>query len=214
MRFAHLSFLAVALSLLLGACDTTTPSQIKTGDIRLQREMKTAVLYAVEAEKVDMIADDFRQNGEGRMRGVMGYLAGNPLQEAGVKRQGNAYKQAFASAGVKDLPVEYVGVNDKEKTGYLVVSYAALVARAPSDCMPITGYDGADSRSVVEGYAFGCETKTALSKMISRPADLLGRAGTTDGDARREGTIIERHKSGVPNTRMQGINASTVGSGG
>lgn len=214
MRSLHLAFFAAALTFLLGACDNTTPSQLKTGDIRLQREMKTSVLYSAEAGKIDMIADDFRQNGEGSIRAVMGYLAGNPLQEAEVKRQGNAYKKAFANAGVENLQVEYVGVSEKARTGYAVFSYPAMVAHAPADCAPITGYDGADSRSVADGYAFGCESKTIISKMISRPADLLGRAGMPDGDSRREGTIVEKYKSGTPNAKMQGVNASALGSGG
>lgn len=214
MRFSFLKVFAVFAVLFLGACDNTTPSQLKTGQIRLQKEMKTVVLYPADGAKVEMVADDYHHNNKGPMTAVMGYLSNNPLQEAEVRRQGNAYKQAFAKAGVKDIKIDYVGVTDPERTGYAVLSYPAMTAQAPDNCMPITGYDGADTRSVAENYAFGCETKTAISKMISRPEDLMGRAGSTNEDSRRAGTAVEKYKAGTPNTKMQGINASTVGSGG
>jgi type IV pilus biogenesis protein CpaD/CtpE len=107
-----------------------------------------------------------------------------------------------------------VPVTQKEMTRSAVASYRRLTAEQPEVCPDILGTRGAEKLQVGEKYPMGCGHKTMLSKMVSRPADLKGVAGTGDSDSRRQGAVVEKHKAGEQNEKLQGINASTVGSGG
>lgn len=202
-----------AAALLLGGCDITTPSQVKTGQVRITEQMQTVVLNArhVDGAAVNSIADDYDRNGRGQVMMVVTYLQGNPLNELEAKKQAGAYKAALAKRDVNDVKIDYVGVTDKSQNGQAIVSYLAMTALPPSNCGPITGYQGADQLTDVHDYAFGCETKTALSKMISRPDDLRGRAGTPDDDAKRQGAMVEKYRTGTPNEPMEGVSASEIG---
>lgn len=203
-------------ALLLAACDVTTPSQVRTGQIRVTERVKTTSLEArhVDTAVVRAAAEDWRQNGKGNVMLVAAYLSGNPMNEMAVKKVGAAYKQAFAENGVGAVQVDYVPVTDPAQTEYVILSYTATMALPPTECRRMTGYKGADSLQDVEGYKFGCETKSALSRMIANPDDLLGREGAAEDDARRQGGVVEKYKTGEPNDKLDGINASSVGTGG
>jgi pilus biogenesis lipoprotein CpaD len=212
MRYFFVVF-AVA-SVLLAGCDVTVPSQVRTGDIRLSEQVKTQTMsvHHVDHERIGMIADDYAHKGRGDMALVVSYLKGHPRNEIEAETRGRALRKAFADAGVKQLRVDYAPVTDEAYAGQAVVSYTALTALPPADCGSITGHNGADTLERMEKYQLGCTNKEYLSKMIVNPEDLLGRSGVPDGDSRRQGTVVEKYKSGTPNEKLDGMNASTVGS--
>lgn len=212
MRYS-IAVLALA-SVLLAGCDVTMPSQVRTGDLRLTEEVKTQTMSAahVDRERVDMIADDYAHTGRSDMAIVVSYLKGHPRNEVEAEARGRALKKAFTDAGVKRLRVDYAPVTDDAYAGQALVTYTAVAARPPEDCTSITGHNGADTLERMHKYQIGCANKEYLSKMIVNPEDLLGRSGVPDGDSRRQGTIVEKYKSGTPNEKLEGMNASTVGS--
>lgn len=212
MRYS-IAVLALA-SVLLAGCDVTMPSQVRTTDLRLTEEVKTQTMSAahVDRERVDMIADDYAHTGRSDMAIVVSYLKGHPRNEVEAEARGRALQKAFTDAGVKRLRVDYAPVTDDAYAGQALVTYTAVAARPPEDCTSITGHNGADTLERMHKYQIGCANKEYLSKMIVNPEDLLGRSGVPDGDSRRQGTIVEKYKSGTPNEKLEGMNASTVGS--
>jgi type IV pilus biogenesis protein CpaD/CtpE len=111
--------------------------------------------------------------------------------------------------------VDYQVVKDAGQTRRGVLTYMAETAVPPRDCAPMLGYNGTDNRAALEDYKFGCESKTALSRMVVQPSDLMGHAGTAQNESRREGAVTENYKSGKPNEPLKNAyTASTVGSSG
>jgi type IV pilus biogenesis protein CpaD/CtpE len=199
--------------LLLTGCDMTTPSQVETGHIRLQENMKTVTVHpaAPDAAAAARIAEDFKRNARGKMAMVIPYKAGQPAEELQAKRYGNQWKETLAKAGVREMDVSYVGVEDPQFLSRAVISYPALQALPPDGCRRLTGYQGADSIEDVHNYRIGCEVKTAVSKMIVDSEDLMGRESGTASEARRQGTVVEGYMSGTPNEPLEGGRSSDIG---
>jgi len=207
-------FCAAALTLGLAACDVSVPSQLETGHIRLSEDTRSVSLNAdkPDATAARRIAADFRDNGRGAMRLVMPYRSGDPLQETQARRLGREWQAAFAKGGVPGVTVDYVGVTDASLLKRAVVSYTVLAALPPAGCAQrLTGYQGADTLEDMHTYRLGCETRTALSKMIVNPEDLAGRGGSEQGDSRRQGTVTERYMSGEQMEPLQTTSASSIG---
>lgn len=215
MRLSKLmtSLGAVFMVVSLAACDMTVPSQLETGQIRLDEQVKTVQLDAarVDTKAVRAVMADFRQNGRGQMAVVMAYQSGNPLHETEVRRNGAAWQRALTQQSGKPVQVNYVAVEDKALTEKAVLSYAALTALPPEGCRPLTGYRGGDSLEGMQNYRFGCETRTAISRMIVNPDDLKGREGLPSDDARRQGNVAERYMSGEPLPPLETTTASSIG---
>lgn len=204
---------ALCAVLLLSGCDMTTPSQVETGHIRLQEDMKSVTVNPVKADarQVLSIADEYKRVSRGKMSMVIPYQKGSPAEEVKARRQGRDWQQHFAKEGIHTLDVSYVGVEDPRLLSQAVISYPALQAHAPEGCRRLTGVYGADSLEDVHAYRMGCETKSAISKMIVHPEDLLGRGNTEKADSRRAGTVVEGYLSGTPNEPLDGGRASDVG---
>jgi len=208
--------MAIALSvLLLAGCDVSTPSQVVTQPIQLRDAVKTAVLDPArpDAAAAKLIADDYKRDGKGDgLSLVFSYAAGDPQDKAVAEKHARAWRALFVKHGVAQVKTEYVEMTDPQYLGRAIVSYTALSAEAPKDCGRITGYQGADVLESGEKYGMGCESETALSKMVVDPSDLMGKGGTPDDDSRRDGALVEKYKAGTPNPKMQGMSASSVGS--
>ncbi|MBI1216356.1 MAG: hypothetical protein GC185_11150 [Alphaproteobacteria bacterium] len=201
----------------LSACDMTTPSQVKTGEIRVMDSMKTVRVdaQAVDEQQVAVIADDYRATGKSRVMLLLPYLEGNPVNRVAARHRGEMYKKALMKRGVGEVEVSYLAVKDPQKAQTGVLSYMAETAEGPKDCTPLVGYNGGDTRTAMEKYGIGCEMKTAISRMVVQPSDLMGKGGTPQDESRREGAVVEKYKAGTQNTPLQGtLSASTVGSGG
>jgi type IV pilus biogenesis protein CpaD/CtpE len=208
---------ALVAGLALSACDVTTPSQLTTGKIRIKDQVVTQTLDAgrIDPARLNVIADDFTQKAtQGKMTLTVSYLSGDARREGVARSQGNAYKKALQQRGVADISVATVPIADKQYAGKVVVTYRAQSALPPQGCKTIPGYQGADDMDAADQYQFGCNTRTAVSRMIADPSDLLGKGGTQDNDSRRSGAVVETYKSGKPNPPMKGFQASQVGAGG
>lgn len=196
-------------ALLLAGCDVTTPSQVHTGEIQVQDVMKTATVDPahVNSESVEIIAKDYRMNGDGPMRLVVPFQPGNPLEKVAAEAEGARYQHAFALKGVKDFRVSYTAT--VEPKAMAVVSYMALAAEPPRNCHHMSSYYGGSAmKDVGDSADIGCEIKSAQAQMIARPADLLGVPGIPQDDARRQGTLVEKYKAGVQNSELGGLSAS------
>ena len=208
-RFLSLASVFFALT----ACNPVTPSQMSVEKIRIKEDVVVEMLDAgrVDAQRVNAIADQFVKTGKGKITLTVSYVPGRQTEEA-ANRYGNAYRQAFKKRGVADVAVVTVPVADAQYAEKIVTTYKAVVAVPPEGCRRIPGYQGTESlNDGAEQYQFGCEIKANISKMIADPSDLLGRAGSQDGDSRRSGAVVESFKAGTPNQKMQGMQASGVG---
>ena len=192
----------------------STPSQIKTSQIRVRDTMKTALLpvSGVDGTRVNILADDYQRNGTRRLRLVVPFLKKNSASRVAAARVGGLYKIAFAKRGIKDMEVNYTETTSKDDAMNAVLSYTATIAEAPSNCQRIAGSSGTEDLEAGEQYSMGCELKTAMSKMISHPDDLMGVPGTPDDFSNRQGPMMHNYINGISNPALAGLNASTVGS--
>ena len=216
MRRVNISA-CLAIVLLLSACSMAQPSQVKTGGIRIEDRMKTVNIHpsTLTADQAGMIAEDYHRNGRGKMAVVVSYVRANPAARQRAEQQSVKIAQAFAAQGVRNMKVNMVAVNTRNHAEQAVVSYMAVTALPPLNCTRMPGYQGTDTLDAAAEYSFGCETQMAVSKMIVTPEDLMGRDGTPADESRRNGTIVERFKSGTRNTPLEGqINASSVSTSG
>ncbi|MDE1153530.1 MAG: CpaD family pilus assembly lipoprotein [Micavibrio sp.] len=190
----------------------STPSQVKVQQMQVVDGMKTLELpaAALNATRVNVVADDYLRNGKGAFRMVVPYVGGDPLSKVTAEREAADYKKAFAKRGLDVSSIDYAGVG-MEDTGAIVVSYMSTMAQAPADCKQLTGSHGAATLEEGRKYKMGCELQTAMSQMIAHPEDLMGNAGTPDSDSRRQGAITEHFNSGVTNAPLNGLNASSTG---
>lgn len=210
-RFSALCCAALA-AVSLTACDVTTPSHLETSQIRVQDVTKTALLPAggVDSAMVSIAANDYARNGRGKVRLVVPYLKGTPLNRMAAQRAGEGYRRAFREHGI-DVAVNYAETVKKDDARNAVLSYTGTVALPPRSCMRMTGSDGAETMVAGEKYSVGCSMKTAMSQMIANPDDLMGVAGTPDEVARRQGPMMENYMSGKTNAPLNGLNASATG---
>lgn len=213
----HRSLKAAALVsiLLLAGCDMATPSQISVRQIELRNSVKTETLDALRADpaRAEVIAESYRRNGRGPLSMTASYRADDQRDSAAVRKGGAAWRGLLLKNGIPAVNVDYVAVSDPAFADRAVLSWAATVASAPKDCGRIPGYQGAEDMSYAEKYSFGCETDAMIARQLSNPDDLRGRAGAPGNDAKRDGTLVDKYRSGTPNPKLQGINASSVGTG-
>lgn len=200
----------------LTACDVSTPSQISLRQIQLREGVKTETLDArsVDLGKADMIADAYGRGGQGSATLTVSYPAGTTGARLAAERQGAAWREALRARGMKVDAPAVVEVQDAGRAGMAILSWRSLLAAPPQGCTRIPGHQGSETINEIETYSIGCETQSAVSRMVANPQDLMGRAGLPDGDAKREGTMVDKHRAGTPNGKLNGLSASTVGAGG
>ncbi|MBU6475794.1 MAG: hypothetical protein KGQ70_07490 [Alphaproteobacteria bacterium] len=170
---------------------------------------KTFDASHVDMNSVAVISEDILHNGNPGVSLTIPYLRGH---YAAAVRMGAAYKRAFAAAGVSHFSAAPVRVDDQQDTRNAVLSYEGLVVLQASSCARLPGNEGSTSIKDAQDYQYGCEMQAEIGKMVSNPADLLGRAPRTQYNSRRNGAIIEPYMNGTPNKPLQGLESSTVGS--
>lgn len=217
-RSGFSAFCCVVLAALsLGACNMTTPSEVTTSPIQVEDYMKTTLLPLpkVNMTSVDLAANDYRRNGKSAAELVVPYLRGERNSLAEARRAGTAYRKAFEEFGM-GLQVKYAETANKDSMHNAVLAYTATMAHAPKHCKRMPGAKGGEVQEYVSGYSYGCEHAILLSKMISRPEDLMGVAGTPDSLSRREGPMMENYMSGRTAVGITGLTNSggVVGGGG
>ncbi len=209
------SLLAIVLIIgALSACDMSTPSQVNASKISVKENFvtKTFDVHRFDEAEANRLAQDIVQNGNSAMNLTISYLPDEYDANIEIAREDLAiFRGKFALRGVQNIEVVTVPVNRKSDAGKLIVSYKSLVASAPKECSSIIGLVGGENMDGMNGYEFGCSMKSAISKMVADPADLLGRSSSSPVESRRQGAVVENYKSGVPNEPLKGFNASDIG---
>ncbi len=204
----------MVLPVLLAACNMTTPSQLRTGQIQIEEDVATHTYPLADVSKGQLvsIARDHHVRGHGPANVTVSYLQGD---NDGRKRARKDMRDVLAilqKEGMTGTKVDYVAVTDSRLAGQAVFSYPAIRARAPDHCKRMPGYQGAESLEDMANYQISCESKDMMSRMVARPADLLGNDGMGKGTSRRAGAMVETYQAGEPNELFYPLSsASGVG---
>ena len=200
----------LGFALMASACNVTTPSQVNTTKMKVKDQMVTETLSTdhVDLAHVAATSRNILRNDNEEVAMTIPYLPGGEIRAGDL---GAAYKHAFEAQGVTHLSVALVAITDSQYAGKAVVSYQALVAVQPNDCMRIPGYQGTESLDNFDSYQYGCEMQLELSEMIDDPSDLLGKLNPPDANSRRNGAITDPYQAGTPNQPLQGMSASSIG---
>lgn len=206
--------LLMLVPVMLAGCNMTTPSQIRTGQIQLQEDTATQTypLKDIGDGQLRSIARDHALRGHGPATVTVSYLANDHQGRKDAQKSMRKVLSTLQSEGMTGTKVDYVAVNDARLAGQAVFSYPALTARAPDHCKRMPGYQGGESLEDMQDYQISCESKDVLSRMVARPADLMGNDGKGAGTGRRSGTVVETYQEGEPNKLFYPLtSASSVG---
>ena len=200
----------LGISLMVSACDLTTPSEVNTTKLKVQDKMVTEMLSAdhVDMAHVSSTARNVIRSGNGDVTMTIPYLPGGVVKAGDL---GTAYKSAFAAQGVTHFSIALVAMKDGQDTNNAVVSYQSSVAAQADNCGRIPGYQGTETMDNFDDYKYGCETQAQLGKMVYDPSDLLGKTNPPDANSRRNGAIIDPYQAGTPNQPLKGMSASDIG---
>ncbi len=193
--------LLMMIPVMLAGCNMTTPSQLRTGQIQLQEDVATHTypVHDVSAGQLRSIARDYELRGHGPATVTVSYLGTDAQARKDAQRDMRKVLATLQSEGMTSTKVDYVAVSDARLAGQAVFSYPALSARPPDHCKRMPGYQGAESLEDMQDYQVSCESKDMLSRMIARPADLMGNDGNGAGSSRRAGAVVETYQAGKPN---------------
>jgi len=206
--------LSIVALLALGACDMTTQSRINVNKIGIEKTIRTVQLPSsnINEKVIIQLADGYLKNGNGNLNILIGYNETKKGDKVRANRQARLYRRLFEDQGIKQIDLETVPVDGSSIVAKTLVSYNSLKAIAPKGCTRIPGHVGAGTTEDMETYSMGCETSSMMAKMVSHPASLLGGQTTAeDGDARRQGNVVENYKDGIRNEVLEGMSASEVG---
>lgn len=209
-RYALLMLIPVVLA----GCNMTTPSQIRTGQIQLQEDVATHSypLKDVGKGQLRSIARDYSARGHGPATVTVSYLQGDHQGRKEAQKDMRDVLSTLQAEGMTGTKVDYVAVTDARLAGQAVFAYPALSARAPDHCKRMLGYQSAESLEDMQDYQISCESKSVLSKMVARPADLLGNDGKGMGTSRRASNVVETYQDDEPNEMFYPLtSASSVG---
>lgn len=206
--------MAAALPFCLSACDMAVPSQMSLDKIRLMETMQTSTidLARLDHSKVDAIVRHYKRHGNGPVSLTVAYPAGDAAAEKTARGQGTALARYLRESGIDAVKTDFVQIAPEAYQSQAVLGFVALGAQPPKNCaVPIPGHTGDSSLGDMDAYLIGCETSTNLSKMLAHPEDLTGRAGVAPSESRRQGAVIENHRSGTRNPPLRGYTASGMG---
>ena len=200
----------LAVVLMTSGCDVTTPSQLALNKIRVRDKMFTETLSADHVDKgqVATVVQDIQRSGGSDATLLIPYTDGGQTKAWDIAA---AYKKAFAEKGITRLSLDVVQMEKGQTAKDAVLSFEGIVALPPADCGRMLGYQGADTLENADEYQYGCELKSNMSKMVANPSDLLGTAPAFDGNAQRNGIIVDPYVQGKPNQQLKGMTASTIG---
>lgn len=207
----HKVLLAVVVALLVSGCNMTTPSQLRTGHIQIE---KTAAAYdydlsLVTDKQLHSFAREYERVGRGPLTATVSYDAGQQNGMAYAKRETERVLTSLRRHGIQHTDVHYVAAPDRDAVNKIVLAYPAVTARAPDHCTRLPGYQGAESLSEIQTYQISCESKDVMSRMIVRPEDLLGTDGRNSATSRRAGAIVESYQDGEPNENFYEIKSAS-----
>lgn len=210
-RPSRLSYLALVLTLSVGACSWYPDPYVTNKRVQVEEE-KIAEEYAYgdlsEAALVGL-AQHHNRYGDGPLTLTLAY---NPKSKAHTARQASEKAAELSGIlrreGVHNVETNILPVKDLPEPK-VMISYLGYKALAPEDCGLMPGLRSRQIEpEIEEDYKLGCSVETYFARQISRPSDLLGQeiGGNTDG--RRSANQIEAYRAGVPNETLEGQSAS------
>lgn len=224
MKNKFLIFSAVAIGgFMLAGCQLYNPateSQLYQVQMQLKQAEKIETITArnkIDSKQLQKIAKDWKKTSDDVMLLQMVYNNNIKGQSTRAIRVASSYKRALRDFGVSNIKIEMKpNSNYKGNHPQVKIKYNAWKTATPIGCegMYMPGYYGAEMPDYPLKYKMGCSSETMIGKMVARPKDLLGKEGLPSGDSRREGSIVENYKAGVPNERMEGISVGDTSSSG
>lgn len=206
--------LLMVIPVVLAGCNMTTPSQLRTGQIQLQQDVATHSYPLKDVNKAQLrgIARDHAARGHGPASVTVSYLKDDHQAQKDAQKDMRDVLATLKAEGMTGVSVDYVAVTDAHLANQAVFSYPALTAQAPEHCTRMPGYQGGESLEDMQDYQVSCESKAVLSRMVARPADLLGNDGTGMGTSRRASNVVETYQDEEPNEMFYPLtSASSVG---
>ena len=209
--------LLAAFPLLLSACAMQNHSYVSNEPMQVREEQISHDMPAdhVSRGALDYIADDVNRRATGDVSVTVHYQLKNPLKATQklAETQGSRVKAYLQKEHVRRPVRVFVEPDQEEAVNRITISYSALKAVTPANCMDITHADadrfdhGTDS-----GYYYGCTDDRYLSEMIARPGDLLGNDTASGAESQRLGKALETYRSGERLTPQgeDGVSASDV----
>jgi len=201
-------------TLWVSACNLSNKSSLDVSQIRVREQYVTRAfdLYKFNNNTAKMVANDAMKHNLGDVVLNVSYLKGNQDNKALMLMEGKSIRNRIEKNGVPSVRLELVPVESDNNIGKLIVYYKTRVALPPKDCTTILGSNGAlglhDANN--KEYKVGCNSKMVFSKMIADPNDLLGNESYGEVSSRRAGATVEDFKSGEPNEKIEGLNASDM----
>ena len=218
MQFRTLALLASVS--LLGACQMNSPTWVNQNRVEVHGEQFTDTF---ETSKLNdgmlrAIGVNYYRYGNGTMNVVVGYDPKSKVNtSAKAAREASRISSELKRNGVKDLSIQTVALPGTGDGSLTTVTFPALVAKAPSRCGTIPGYNSPTavpmSAEEENHYELGCTVETLMAKQIARPGDLLGRPGfETNADGRRQQTVTSDrgYYDNKPNAPLEGEASSSV----
>ncbi len=186
-------------ALLLTSClyreTSMTPNRIQLVEKADEQDYLTSEM--TDARVAD-IADHHEHHGNGPLEITVTY---DPLSSVNTARRASdqaallfrTFSENRTAANVNVLPV-----NGQGDVSHTYVYYKSIDALPPPGCTEL--FDGTrNTGATSDDYGFGCTIETAVSRQVSRPADLAGRKDDSAGDAQRQDAIVDTYRSGKPN---------------
>lgn len=219
IQFRTFALLCLSASF-LGGCEMNSPTWVSQDRVEVHANQFTDTFETAKLDDgmIRAIAVNYYRYGNGTMNLVVGY---DPKSRANTSakaaQEASRLNAELRRNGVKDLNVQTVVLAGSGDRSLTTITFPALVAKAPSRCGTIPGYDtptGVPMRGEgVPHYELGCTVETMMAKQIARPGDLLGRPGfETNADGRRQNAVAaERGYYGnKANPPLEGETSSEV----
>lgn len=192
--------LLVAVSL-LGACNMNSPTWVSTDRVEVHNDQFTDTFETAKMNEglIRAVGVYYYRYGNGPLNLMVGYDPKSKTNtQAKASSEASRITAELRKNGVKDINTQTVPLDGTGDRSLTTVTFPALVAKAPSRCGTMPGYNsemvtGDNADGPPPGYQLGCTVETLMAKQISRPADLLGRPGfETNSDGRRQEAVTSQ----------------------
>lgn len=211
-RFDLPLIMMALVGLALSACEMTSESYISTAPIEIRHDRYNEVLpvQAVNNELAQMMGRHYDRFGQGPMNVTVTYPVGTSEMKA--QKEGARIAKLMNKAGINDVQVTTLPVNDPEQSGQAMINYMQVTAHPPKGCdpHPAESRDGlvgsADGRFT--NYRFGCGVDTYIAQQVVRPKDLLGNETLAQGSADRASARLDDYRTGKNLEKLSATNAS------
>ncbi|PJB71909.1 MAG: hypothetical protein CO093_04110 [Alphaproteobacteria bacterium CG_4_9_14_3_um_filter_47_13] len=196
VRHLMLTCFIISVVPFVASCTLDSPTYLSQKKVEV---VETTQQFEMETAKLDnaalkQIAAHYAGHGDGAVDVTVTYnpkAADNSAMMASnqAARIASALRaQEIGTVRTEILPVYESG----SSMAYL--TYKAYRAQAPEGCNNLEQIDDSAHENFRD-YKLGCSTESYIAQQIARPADLLGRANTSEeADARKRANAIEAYK--------------------